>query len=554
MSISMKELFRRQGIHKEVISFRNSLANHPEGLKMGLREAYTRLRQPTADNALERGCRIPESAVAVDYIIGEKTVGEVLPAWVPVAGNTKLVRDHREGREGLRFDVDHLGETRILEGILTKSKITHTDFPFKPWHTYYDWNFYVSLDAQYKYLHSPSNIQDHDEKLECEWDSAYLPKWAWPQRGDRIWIVGRWIYDCGHPAVETVVDLEAPQQPPRAGAGQGVGVSGSSTRPRIPEVKKTFRYKTEIHPPKAVASFRSEAVQFDGNRGPTQANLAVLFIGRDGGYWRQPINDQDYSFDLYLPPKPYAEATPTWKIQPQTGTLPVQPQITPYPANAPRALRVTIPLKGVNPHPENYGAIISAGWSDPHGSEIAKIKKYRVTIEQLRYVDTIPPRFQSSGSPRSGMSVPHPPTSRAWHFYIGINGRWEIRKFSCLYGSSSFYPANNPVPLSYSVDLDLHPNDRIHITACGFIADDIHDLMGQSIGISWEDVCDPRQQEDNKDKIVDKFLSVWHELPGIENERISILSELVKSPSPLNSKVVTSSGKDYSLRYKVEAI
>ena len=46
MSMSMRDLFSRQGIAGEVISLRHSLANHPEGLQMSLREAHRRLLTP----------------------------------------------------------------------------------------------------------------------------------------------------------------------------------------------------------------------------------------------------------------------------------------------------------------------------------------------------------------------------------------------------------------------------------------------------------------------------------------------------------------------------
>lgn len=42
MSISMRDLFSRQGIEGEVISLHNSLANHDGGLQIGLREAHSR--------------------------------------------------------------------------------------------------------------------------------------------------------------------------------------------------------------------------------------------------------------------------------------------------------------------------------------------------------------------------------------------------------------------------------------------------------------------------------------------------------------------------------
>jgi hypothetical protein len=306
-------------------------------------------------------------------------------------------------------------------------------------------------------------------------------------------MVGRWIYDCGHP-----------------------GDHG---------------HKTEIHPPKAIASFRRETAQFAGNFGSTPANNAVVFIGRDGGYWRQPINDQDYVFDLYLPPKPHPEAVPKSKIVPRltggTNILPVQPQITPYPANEPRALRVVIPLKGVTPHPENYGVVISGGWSDPQGSEAAKVKRIRVTVEEI-FMDANLDNGEAE-----------------WHVYVGINGRWD--QWRSLSGATH--------KLNYSVELNVAPSDQVHITACGFEADPIHGLMGNSIGgLSWAEVSAKSRARDNADKIKDGFFGLGSDLSGsIENEPLDIFSK-VHPPSALQPLTVASPGKGYRLRYRIEVI
>ena len=235
MAISIKELFGRQGIAGEVISLRNSLTNHPEGNKMSLREAHSRLLTPADGDGFARGCRRPGTLT-----IRGRDVGLEIPGWVPVAGETVLVRDQTSGKTIFRFQEDFAGETRTVEGILVRSHVTHTDFPFRPWHVFYDWNFHVSPDRQYTYLNSPVNMQQHNGEIECEWDTAFLPSWAWPQDGDRVWLVGRWIYDCGHPEANG--------------------------------------HKSEIHPPKALVSYRTEAVQFDGNGGPPPARPAIPFF------------------------------------------------------------------------------------------------------------------------------------------------------------------------------------------------------------------------------------------------------------------------------------
>lgn len=485
MSVSMRELFSRQGIPNEIISLRNSLANHPEGIRMSLREAHRRLLDDASGDGFSRGCRRPESVKISIPGIFTKELGGVLPAWVPAAGSTP--RDQNPSH------ADFAGETRTVEGILARSHITSNDFPFKPWHTFYDWNFHVRFDKQYTYLTSPAN---REGEIECEWDTAFLPIWAFPQDGDRVWIVGRWVYDCGHP--------------------------------------ENNLHKSEIHPPKAIASFRSQATDFGGNRGPTRANHAIVFIGRDGGYWRQPIKDQNYAFDLYLPPKPYPEAEPRFKIAPQTGVLPVPLHITPFPAKEPRALRVVIPLKGVEPHPENYGVIISGGWSDPRGTEAAAVKLYRITVEEILMDANLDPR-----------TIVDPKGKDEWNVYVGINGRWKV--FNDLSGKSS--------KLDYSVTLPLHPSDQIHITACGYEEDEIDNLMGRETGLSWSDVCNPSRAEANAKEIRSGFLSLGASIdPDIENEKIHIFSRFHPPPKVTTGVTAPSHEKDYRLRYRIEVV
>lgn len=453
MDISLRELFTRQDIQGEVISLRNSLSNHYQGLQLSLREAHSRFLQIADGKA--RGCHS-----------GSLGFGKVIPAWVSA----------------------HPDDTRTLEGVLIKSKITSTDFPLKPWHTYYDWNFIVKPDLQYTYLISPVNeaLRKDEYLMECEWDTGSLPSWAWPQAGDRIMIVGRWIYDCGHP-------------------------DGN-------------QYRSEIHPPKALVSFRREGTLLPGNLGSTPTNNAIVFIGREGGYWQQNINDQNYAFDLYLPPQPYAEAVPKWSVISKTGILPVQPQITPLPANNPRYLQVVIPLQGVLPHPEQYGAIISGGWSDPKQTESAKMQRIRVTIS----------RILMDGDYDTG--------DDEWYVYIGINGRWRV--WETIGGDSEV--------LNYSVDLDLHPEDEIHVTACGFEADLVHDYMGRSSGLSWSKISNPKMPESERDAIAKQLLKQLAGSFGDQNEAIGLFSSKhsattrgVITPNPTSDK------RDYRLEYTI---
>ncbi|MGZ3667339.1 MAG: hypothetical protein ACXVDA_22965 [Ktedonobacterales bacterium] len=454
--MSMRELFRRQGIPNELISLRNALLNHHVGPQGGLRAALQTFRTPANGDGYACGCHHKTQQVAGD-------LAYVVPQWVAVDP----------------------ADTRVIEGVITKSHIATNDFPLKPWHYYYDWCLLVRLDTQYEYLHSLSNVNDYGNVLECEWDSQFLPSWVWPQDGDRVWICGRWIYDCGHPT--------------------------------------TYGHKTEIHPPKALVSFRSEAAQLPGNSGPVRASQAVVYIGRDGGYWRQPVNDRDYGFDLYLPPKPYPEAQPRWSIVPMTGALPVPPKITPFPDDEPRALRVVIPLTNVSPHPEQYGAIIAGGWSDPHGTEVPKIQKVRVRLVKIF------------------MDGDYDILGDEWYVYFGINGRWHKREN--MSGSEE--------ALNFSVDLDLHPSDSIRLTACGFEADAIHDYMADDSGYSWAQISDPNITQAEREAIEDH---IFWQLSGSFNDLndgIGYLSD-VRAPTDRNQFYAKSDNGDFRVLYVIE--
>ena len=216
-------------------------------------------------------------------------------------------------------------------------------------------------------------------------------------------------------------------------------------------------------------SFRSEAAVFEGNDGPTRANQAVVFIGKRGGYFDQAINDQDYAFDLPLPPRPHPAAQPVFRVRGVQGTaaelpasLIVRPEITPVPARNPRILRVVIPLEGHTPEPDAFGAVIAAGWTDPDRTESLKVRRLRVRVTKVKKgtVDglVLPP----TGSP----------LALKWLFHLGINGRWHRVELDEIEND-----------LDITVILDLHEEDFVHVTACGFAMTQIHQFMGRSSGV-----------------------------------------------------------------------
>lgn len=244
-----------------------------------------------------------------------------------------------------------------------------------------------SHDADFKVLLDPG--QEHllstqaDDSLPVEWETGIapseksgdgaqpiFPKWAWPSNGDRVWVDGNWIFDCGHP-------------------------TGGL-------------YKTEVHPARALAVMRDQAAPLPGTgltpvpvtftdlhisgRGgfaPQQLNCGVdIILGPNGSrcgqdqppdddaYKTTPINDTDFTFAVCLPPRPGAAAFSHLVVDGPGNNVHIDPDVREVAAAAPclgdtrydqgSMARVTVPLRGTVTPPESvYARRISAGWLVP---------------------------------------------------------------------------------------------------------------------------------------------------------------------------------------------
>ena len=96
-------------------------------------------------------------------------------------------------------------------------------------------------------------------------ETRYFPSLFWPAVGDQVWMVGRWVFDCGHPP-----------------------------------------YRTEIHPPKAVAFTRFEPTIIPGETYPAWTNRTYVYVHGQGGYYQSPVTGPGYEFDIPLPAKPFS--------------------------------------------------------------------------------------------------------------------------------------------------------------------------------------------------------------------------------------------------------
>jgi hypothetical protein len=158
-----------------------------------------------------------------------------------------------------------------------------------------------------------------------DWGS--LPQFVWPSVRDRVWVEGRWIFDCGHTGL----------------------ASGDSN-------VNDVAYSTEIHPPKAVVTYRLNRKLSAGVPGlpvtglaqPLPITEADMFVSGMGGPANDycslvnrhislaapnnvddcshtgpiiAVNDRNYVFDVYPPGTDYSTKLPngTFSVSPPTN-------------------------------------------------------------------------------------------------------------------------------------------------------------------------------------------------------------------------------------------
>ena len=392
-------------------------------------------------------------------------------------------------------------EHREVEGTLVRSFQTWTDVPMLAWHSYYDWNLHVLPSKGYEMVRSDGNNEPSQKELtekhrfsadvsytavvkgrtmECEWDCGafgnrpgpmFHSTWLWPMTGERVWVMGRSIYDCGHPK------------------------QLSESTPFDPaEDDPTSKMRSELHPCRALATARWEAESFPENGGAyVPAIKFMFFAARKGGYWDfDKLAESDFEFIVDLP-KVAPPAVPfpishTGKIPHNTIVLrprllkkidfspfdnsssnvpadgksagtppavtatflkagvvdPIVELVTPFNPDAPQA-KVKIPVTAVADS-ECYGVILSLGWHDPDGSQAVRVKKCTVTFEKVTTSD-----------------VNHDILSdEEWFLKLGVNGRWIFRDTP----DDSVEP-NSDIPINVAKSFYLAPEDYIRISAHG---------------------------------------------------------------------------------------
>jgi hypothetical protein len=399
------------------------------------------------------------------------------------------------------------------------------DFPST--HAFSDVVLDVHVDPEHEDKVATGN--DEEDEMAFEWEVVKYPDWAWPGFGDRVYGLGRHIFDCGHtgqrPGACSVTTSKA-------------CVLDSDCRPPLCSTcgnmetceGEHFGYSSELHPPHAAAAIRQGRGGMLSKRRGAKAvpvTIADVWVSPDGGgagdncvlthqatdaaqlaiqCWplRQPvahINAQDFTFTLPLPPRPTKSSKPRWRLLPPPASI---DQTEAY-GDTPARVRVR-KLAGPNPAlgvtirttkkvrgklPTGFAGRFVAGWNDRKAS----LTHVRVTVSAvlvdnaLQRVQPIAPRTCSvtvamacdtNADCPSGESCLGAGPVKGWNGQAAVNGEW--RRFS---GSDLDQVVDGSVvPQSIVLEQYLPADGNIRIQADAYAHDCIDTVYATSLADS----------------------------------------------------------------------
>jgi hypothetical protein len=348
------------------------------------------------------------------------------------------------------------------------------DFPST--HAFSDVVMDVIVDPEHEGKVATGNDEEHE--IAFEWEVESFPDWAWPGFEDRIYGLGRHIFDCGHTgampghcSVTTARPcvLDGDCRPP---------VCNSGCQPTETCEGEHFGYSSELHPPHATAVIRQGRGAFLSKKPsakPVPATIADVWASADGGgagdrcvlthqgseldqltthCWplAEPvakINAQDFTFNVPLPPKPAGAGKPRWRLLPPpasgdatavNGELPARLKVKKRLHDAVPSLDVTVRMtkKVKGGLPTGFAGRFVAGWND----KAASLTHVRVTVsailvanDLMRAAPLIPRTCEIAGTPcdtagdcLSGEHCWGEGPVAGWAGQVAINGEW--RRFS----------------------------------------------------------------------------------------------------------------------------
>ncbi|MGZ4353209.1 MAG: hypothetical protein ACXVZ4_06665 [Gaiellaceae bacterium] len=146
---------------------------------------YAALREDTPDpmkQAVADGCQRSKTAIYTGQA----------PNWVYVNDNRYPASGPTPPTQWLAGVVDRAAgdEPQVA------SRIASSDDPLT--HLSYDVNIDVKVDPQYRFVDGTNRDPDTTGRLHAERESGAFPLWALAEPGDRVTMLGSWVWDCDH--------------------------------------------------------------------------------------------------------------------------------------------------------------------------------------------------------------------------------------------------------------------------------------------------------------------------------------------------------------------
>jgi hypothetical protein len=284
------------------------------------------------------------------------------------------------------------------------------------------------------------NVQNNKGLMNLEWEAGALPPFAWPEEGDRIVALGRWMFDCGEPG-------------PIPGhcsmtTTQACILATDCTVPACPSCGAEtcqdvhFNYTTELHPPQAMAVIRQgrgAPISRVPYAAPVLVTRADVYANADGGGagdrcilthreslaellgtncfpLSQPVahlNAEPFVFDMPLPPRPSKRATAAWRVipHPEAGEVNAAVEIRPHRHAMPPYLHVELHLEHRRDGhlPTGFAGTLVAGWR----RDTPPLTHVRVRIQKLIILNALKP------------AVPVVRPAQGWYMNAAVNGAWQ---------------------------------------------------------------------------------------------------------------------------------
>ena len=399
---------------------------------------------------------------------------------------------------------------------------TGGDFPST--HALSDVVMNVRVDPEHENKVATGNDEEH--VIAFEWEVGAYPDWAWPGFEDRIYGLGRHIFDCGHPAAKPGHCVAAPGKECVLDADCRPPTCSTCTATDTCEGEH-FGFSSEVHPPHATAVVRQGRGAILSKK-PTAkavpATIADVWVSGDGAgagdrcvlehhaseadqlaieCWplkerMAKINATDFTFEIPLPPKPRGARKPRVRILPppdstdatavdggRSARVKVKKHLQDVVPSLEVTVRMTKKIKGGLP--TGFAGRIVAGWTD----RTTQLTHVRVTASailvanDLQRVTPLIPRTCSVADTPCDTDLDCPAGESCWGAgpvdgwggQVAVDGEW--RRFSGT--ALDAVDDGSIIPQAITFDQYLPAGGALRLQADAFARECIDTAYGQPL-------------------------------------------------------------------------